>query len=403
MSRLIRRILMIVVLLAIAAAVAWAFVPKPVDVDVARVDFGPLRVTVDEDGKTRIRERYVVSAPLSGRLQRIALKAGDEVESEMTVLALIEPTDPALLDVRAVAEAEARVRATEAAISRSDALMARAQQTVEYNRRERERLQSALERDAARQRELDAKVFAENVAEQDLRSAEFERDIARFENEQAKAALMRTRGEGGSTESSHFAIRSPISGRVLRVLQESMSVVPAGTPLIEVGDPLDLEVVIDVLSSDGAKVQPGATVTFDGWGGDHELLGTVRRVEPSAFTKISALGVEEQRVNVIVDFASPPEERASLGDAFRVDGHIVLWEQPRVLKAPMNALFREGEKWRAYVIEGGRAVKRDLAIGRQNGLEAEIAGGLQAGDAIIIHPADTVQDSVRVKARAAID
>ena len=408
MSRVIRRILLVIVVLAIVGAVAWAFVPKPVPVDVARADFGPLRITVDEDGKTRIRERYVVSAPLAGRLQRIVLKAGDEVKAEETVLGLIEPTDPTLLDVRARAEAEARVRAGEAAISRSDAVLARAHETLDYNRRERERMQAAMEKDAARQRELDARIFAEKVAEQDLRSAEFERDIARFELEQAKAALLRTQSESAGNvpstaaegaEGPHFAIRSPINGRVLRVLQESMSVVPAGAPLIEVGDPRDLEVVIDVLSSDGAKVEPGATVIFDGWGGDHELLGTVRRVEPSAFTKISALGVEEQRVNVIVDFVTPPDQRASLGDAFRVDAHIVLWEQPKILKAPMSALFRDGEKWHVYAIEAGRAVKRTIDIGRQNGLEAEIAGGLKAGDAVIIHPSDAVHDGTRVRPR----
>lgn len=400
MPLLLRRLVLVIVLLAIAAAVAWAFVPKPVPVDVASVDYGPLRVTVDEDGKTRIRERYIVSAPLGGRLQRIALKAGDEVTAEETVLALIEPTDPSLLDARTLAEAQARVRTAEAAITRSDSILLRAQETLEFNRRERQRLQEAMDRDASRPREMDAKVFAEKTAEQDVKTAEVERDIAKFELEQAQAALLRTRAEGTSVDDAHFAVRSPINGRVLRVMQESMAVVPAGTPLVEVGDPRDLEVVIDVLSRDGARIEPGAKVILDGWGGGHELIGSVRRVEPSAFTKISALGVEEQRVNVIVDFTTPAEERSTLGDAFRVDAHIVLWEQPKVLKAPMSALFRDGDRWQAFVIEGDRAAKRTIDVGRQNGLEAEVFGGLQPGESLIIHPGDAVTPGVRVQPRS---
>lgn len=434
MPKLLRRIVLALVLLMIAAAVAWAFLPKPAQVDVARIDYGPLRVTVDEDGKTRIRERYIVSAPLGGRLQRITLKAGDAVTAEETVLAVIEPTDPALLDARAHAEARARVEAAQAAVDRAEALLVRAQQTLDYNRRERERLEAALQRDAAKQREVDEKVFAERVAEQDLRSAEFQRDIARFELAQARAALLRTRGDsptepgsvpttapgspaaspapppgdppqngaemGSDAAGLHFVIRSPIGGQVLRVMQESTAVVMPGTPLIEVGDPRDLEVVVDVLSRDGARIEPGAMVYLSGWGGERELTGAVRRVEPSGFTKISALGVEEQRVNVIVDLTTPTQQRQTLGDWFRVDAHIVLWEQGHVLKAPMSALFRDGERWQAYVMEDGRAAKRTVQVGRQNGLEAEILDGLRPGETVIIHPPDTVHDAARVQPRS---
>jgi HlyD family secretion protein len=403
---LLRRIILIVVVLLIAAAVVYAFLPKPVDVDVAMVDFGAMRVTVDEDGQTRIRERYIVSTPLAGRVQRIELDPGDPVQADQTVVALIDPTDPALLDVRARSEAEARVNAADAALSRAEAMLLRAKETLAFEQSELRRLSELAEREAARGRELEQKIFAEKIAEQDARSAEFARDIAKFELDQAKAALLRTTGESaenGEGEDAaadpHFAIRSPINGQVLRVLQESMAVVSAGTPLIELGDPHDLEVVIDVLSPDGAKIAPGARVILDGWGGERDLIGAVRLVEPSAFTKISALGVEEQRVNVIVDLVTPPEERTMLGDAFRVEAHIVLWEQLSVLKAPMSALFREGEQWMAFVVEGGRAVKRTLRIGHSNGIEAEIIEGLRPGEHVIIHPSDLVSEGARVKGR----
>jgi HlyD family secretion protein len=405
MSRLLRRILLALVLVMIAAAVAWAFIPKPVPVDVAEIDFGPLRVTVDEDGKTRIREKYVVSAPLAGRLQRIQLDPGDPVKAEETVIALIAPTDPSLLDVRALTEAEARVNAAEAGVNRADALLARAQETLDYTRRERDRYEAAFARDAARQQELDNRVFAHQVAEQDLRSAQFGRDVAKFELEQAKAALLRTQPDSGNDDNpdltpAHFAIHSPINGEVLRVMQESAAVVTPGMPLIELGDPRDLEVVVDVLSTDGAKIEPGATVIFDGWGGEHELFGKVRHVEPSGFTKISALGVEEERVNVIIDFTSPPQERSTLGDHFRVDAHIVLWQQDRVLKVPMSALFRSGEEWSVFTIDGGRAERRTIQIGRRNGFEAEVIDGLRPGERVITHPSDAVKDNGRVAPRS---
>jgi HlyD family secretion protein len=408
----VRRIFIIVVLLLIGAAVVYAFLPKPVEVDVATIDFGPMRVMVDDDGQTRIKEKYIVSTPLAGRVQRIELDPGDAVTANQTVVALIDPTDPALLDVRAHTEAEARAKAAEAALSRADAMLLRAQETLAFEQRERQRLAELSEREAARGRELEQKIFAEKIAGQDLRSAEFARDIAQFELEQARAALLRTSGSGAGatttpaadsidsiTANGHFAIRSPISGEVLRVMQESMTVVSPGTPLVELGDPRDLEVVVDVLSTDGAKIERGAAVILDGWGGEHNLTGVVRLVEPSAFTKISALGVEEQRVNAIVDLLTPAEQRTTLGDGFRVEAHIVLWEQPKVLKAPMSALFREGEAWVTYVVDGGRATKRTLRVGRQNGMEAEILDGLRPGDTVIIHPSDAVQERSRVTAR----
>lgn len=403
---------MAVVLLAVAAGLVWAFLPKPVAVDVAAVDRGMLRVTVDQEGKTRVRERYVVSAPLAGKLQRISLKAGDAVAARETLLAQIEPVEPQLLDVRARAEAEARVRAMEASVARAEAMRERAQTSLEWALAEVNRLRVASEQDAVTPRELDQARTAQRTAERELQAADLGRQVAAFELEQARAALMRTMPAGTTQpatepESGPFAIRSPISGRVLRVIQESAAVVQAGEPLLEIGDPNDLEMVIDVLSTDAVRIVPGASVIIERWGGPRDLAGKVRLIEPSGFTKISALGVEEQRVNVIADFDAPPAERSGLGDAFRVEARIVIWEEPNVVKAPMSALFRgagrggvasdQAGDWLAYVVKGDRASLRAVRLGRQNGLEAQVLEGLEAGEQVILHPSDRIADGVRVK------
>jgi len=399
MPQFLRRLVLVLVLLAAAAGLAWTFWPRPIEVDIARVDVGSLRVTVDEDGQTRIKERYVLSAPLAGRLQRVALDPGDAVVAAETVVAVIDPSQPALLDVRDRAEAMARVNAAQAALQRAEPTLLRARQMLEFEHREASRYREIMERDVARPRELDKQILAEQIAEQNLRSAEFDRDISRFELEQAQAALLAVSPDSDDAPLPHFEMRSPITGQVLRVLQESAAVVTPGTPLLELGDPSDLEVVVDVLSTDGAKIQPGTRVILDGWGGENELQGVVRLVEPSAFTKVSALGVDEQRVNVIIDLLGKAEDRPTLGDGFRVEAHVVLWEQPNVLKVPMSALFRVGEWWAVYVLADDRATRRQVQIGRENGLEAQVVDGLDAGEQVIIHPTDAIAEGVRVEAR----
>lgn len=394
--RTIRRVLLIVLVLAGLGAIVYALLPRPVRAETTAVVRGPLRVSVDEDGQTRIKERYVVSAPLAGRLARISLREGDPVTAEQTSLAQIDPVDPSLLDPRARAEAEARVKAAEASVEHSGAAFQSAQAALELAQSELERLREARAKSAAGVLELERAEATARIREEEMRAAGFARDIARFELDVAKAALVRT-SPGTEEASWRFSITSPVSGRVLRVMQESAGVVQAGTPLLEVGDPSDLELVVDLLSSDAVAVRPGARAVLERWGGDAPLHGRVRLVEPAAFTKISALGVEEQRVNVIIDFEDPPEARAGLGDAFRVEARIAVWEQPDVLQVPTSALFRRADRWAVFVLENGRAATRDIEIGRRNAERAQVLSGLHEGDIVIIYPSDQVRDSVRIQ------
>lgn len=399
MKRLWRWTLTVILLLAAAAAVVVVFRPQPVPVDVAEVTRGPMQVTVEDDGQTRIRERYTISAPLAGQLQRIVLDPGDAVTANETLLAVIDPTDPALLDVRARAETEARVSTAEAALSRAEVVLERAQVAYNFALRERQRATEAAASGAAGAGELDEATMLFETAQQDARSAEFARDIARFELEQARAALLRTQPDGAAGEQAGFQIIAPVSGVVLRLFQESTAVVAAGTPLLEVGDPSDLEIVVDVLSTDAVLIEPGDEAVIERWGGGEPLRGAVRLVEPAAFTKISSLGVDEQRVNVIIDLLSPPEERGSLGDAYRVEAAIVLWESADALRVPAGALFQEDGQWRVFLLRDGVAVERPVEIGRRTGVVAQVLGGLERGDVVVAYPSDRVRDGVRVAPR----
>lgn len=396
--RTVRRFLLLFFVLGAIAGIAYALWPAPVRVEAARVARGPMRVTVDEDGQTRIKERYIVSAPLAGRLARIDLREGDPVAAEKTVLALIEPVDPTLLDPRARAEAEARVRAAEAAVEHSGAALQSAAAALELAQSELANLRDARSKGAAGVLELERAEAVARIREEEARAAGFARDIARFELDLAKAAFLRTDPQGVNAD-WRFPITSPITGHVLRVLQESAGVVQAGTPLLELGDPQDLELVVDILSSDAVAVRPGAQAVLERWGGEAPLQGRVRLVEPAAFTKISALGVEEQRVNVIIDFADPPEVRVGLGDAYRVEARIVVWESADVLKVPTGALFRHADSWAVFVIADGRAAARDVTIGKRNAQEAQVLSGLAEGETIVVYPSDKVRAGVRVEPR----
>ncbi|MCP3902201.1 MAG: HlyD family efflux transporter periplasmic adaptor subunit [Planctomycetes bacterium] len=397
----LRRIILVIVCLLVLAALVVAFLPEPIPIDLLDVTRGPLSVTVDEEGVTRIRERYVVSAPLAGRLRRIDLDPGDSVEAVTTAVAIIEPTDPQLLDARARAEAEARVLASEAAVSQSEAKLGEARSSFDFAENDLAKIRDAFERGASSPRELDEKAVLRRNAMESYRAAQFAADIARYELELARSALLhttpRTDPDAPVGESAvRFPILAPISGRVLRVFQESVAVVAPGTPLLEIGDPADLELVIDVLSTDAVRILPGAEVIIEHWGGDEPLAGRVRLVEPSAFTKISALGVEEQRVNVIADFVTPIAERPTLGDGYRVEGRIVTWDAEDVVRVPTAALFREDGAWAVYVVEAGRATLRTIEVGKHNGLIAEVREGLAADEQVIAHPSDRVTDGIKV-------
>ena len=415
MLKLLKKSVWYVIASVIVAMVAFAFVPKPVEVDVARVERGLMRVTVDQDGKTRVKERYVIAAPLMGRLIRVNLKAGDPVEAGKTVVAAIVPTPPELLDARAREEAEARVRAAEASLLQAEPMIARAtarrdQAVVDLERARKMSLDSVVSQD-----EMDQKMLAVSVTEAEAKAATFARDVARFQLEQARAALARTSvpstanslspatapivEDTPASADSIFQIISPVSGYVLRVWQESEAPVNPGTQLLEVGDISELEAVIDVLSRDAVNVRMGAPVLLERWGGGDALRGAVRRVEPSGFTKISALGVEEQRVNVIVDFTDDQNARESLGDGYRVDARIIIWEKSDVVKVPVGALFRNGTDWSVFVVNAGKASERKLKLGRMNAGEAEVLDGLSDQDVVIMHPSDKIKNDVKVVER----
>jgi HlyD family secretion protein len=378
----------------------WSFWPQPVLVELETIAAGPLQVTVDEDGKTRIKERYIVSSPVAGQLSRITLDPGDKVEAGSTLLATMMPNVPDLLDPRTQLQAEAKVHSAESALARAEPLVERAKNELSLAESQIERARKLAQTHAISSERLDELETQARSRAHDYRSALFMRDVAQFELDLAKAALWRpSPDDSAATQPAPLAIRSPINGEVLRVFQESARSLAGGTPLLEIGDPSNLEVEVDVLSNDGVRIRPGTPAYLEQWGGDFPLKAVVRLVEPAAFTKISALGVEEQRVNVILDINEPVERRRALGDAFRVEARIVIWKSDNVLQVPTGALFRHGDDWAVFVIDNGRARLRSVQIGQRNSLAAEIRGGLRKGDQVIMHPSDQVNDGVTVRQR----
>jgi HlyD family secretion protein len=374
----------------------WAFRPQPVPVQIAEVRKGLFEQTVEEDGKTRVRERYVVSAPVAGRLTRMRLKAGDLVRNGMAVASL-SPSVPSMLDARTARELAERANAAQAALDAARARVGRAEAALEQARTDIRRVSKLHAEGFLAATALEQSELAQRVQAKDLEASRFAQEAAAHDLAQARAALMRAR-EGASIirPGTSWEIQSPVDGRVLRVLQESETVVGIGTPLLEIADPSDLEVVIDVLSTDGVRIPAGARVALDA-GADLRLAGRVRHVEPAAFTKVSALGVEEQRVNVIVDIVSAPERWRSLGDQYRVDARIVVLERHDVVIVPLAALFRDGDTWAVFVAAGNRAEKRDIAVGARTQLEAWVENGLSPAERVIIYPSDSVSDGKRVK------
>jgi HlyD family secretion protein len=384
------------VVIVVAAVGYWAFKPAPVAADFGSVERGHLQVTVNEEGQTRLRDRYVVSAPLPGRMRRIELEPGDPVIAGKTMLAQFVPGDPALLDVRTRAELEARVRAAESAVGGARADRERIDAELAFARSELKRLDALVEERVIAPRELEAAQRQAQALERARQSADFAARTAQHQLEVARASLLQTRG--GRT--AIIPLYSPVNGVVLRLLQESETVVPTGQPLIEVGDLRDLEIVSDLLSSAAVSVKAGQPVLIEQWGGENALRGRVRRIEPSGFTKISALGVEEQRVNVIVDFDEPRETWQSIGDGYRVELRIIVWQKDNVLKVPTSSLFRHEGKWAVYRVDGDVAVRQLVEIGQRNGLEAEVTSGLEAGQRIIVYPSDAIADGIKVRARS---
>jgi HlyD family secretion protein len=383
---------------AVSAALLWAFAPRPLAVEVARAAMGPYEQAVLEDGRTRLRDRYALSAPLAGRLARIALREGDAVEAG-AVVATITPALSPMLDERARREQSARAEAADAAVRRAEAGVQRSRVAVEQARIELRRGEQLAQQNFISPAKVDADRLALQAAQMDLEAAVQSRQVAGHERDTARAALIAIRTPGSSEGS--FALRSPVSGRVLRVAQTSETTVMLGAPLIDIGDTGRLEIVAELLTTDALQTRPGAPVRVERWGGESVLEGRVRGVEPAAFTKVSALGIEEQRVNVLIDLAGPPELWRALGDGYRVGVRIVTLSRSSVLRVPVSAVFPQPRGGMAvFVVKGGRAQLAPIEFGGRNGSEAWVRGGIGEGAEVIVYPPATLRDGMRVKVRA---
>jgi HlyD family secretion protein len=388
----IRRVVTVFVLVGIAAMIARAARPQPLPVQAAAVTRGPLRVTVDEEGRARVADRYQLSAPLAGTLSRVTVRAGDRV-ARGQVVARLDPLPAPAMDPRNRAATEARMRAAEDGQRQARAAVERVRTALEYARRRADRARELVTRGAMSRVELEQSEGEQRSLEAELLSAQAGVRVAGHEVEVSRAALgMQPASRvGDSTE-----VLAPVTGVVLRVQQQSEGPVNAGTPIVELGDPTAFEVVVDVLTADAVRVRERAAVTLDGWGGAETLRGHVRRVEPSAFTRVSALGVEEQRVSVLVDLDDPRERWSAIGDGYRVSAHITLWESPSALRVSSSALFRRGDRWSAFVLRDGVARVVDVTVGERAGAEVQVLGGLTEGARVILHPSDKVKDGVAV-------
>jgi len=391
LQRWTRRLVWLLVLAGLAALVVRALQPKPVPVDLATVTRGPLVVTVDEDGRTRVRDRYKIAAPLAGNVARIELRPGDLVQ-EGAVLARIEPTPPPLLDERSRAEAEARVRSAEAAERQAQAALTRASGARSFTEGEAKRLEQLG--DGATAQELARARFDRQGAAQEETSAKFAAQVARYQAQVARVALASIQGKERRGE--QLEVTAPIGGRVLQILHESEGFVSAGTGLLELADPSAMEVVVDVLTADAVRIEPGASATLRAWGGEGELRARVRRIDPAAFTRVSALGVEEQRVNVVLDLVDPHDQWQRLGDGFRVDVSIEVWREDNAVQVPLSALVRREAGWSTFIHDGESVRLRPIEVGAQSGLMVHVRGGLEPGERVVIYPSDKVVDGALV-------
>ena len=380
---------------AVVAALAWGFWSGPVSVEGAQVVRAPLRVTVEEEGRTRVKDRFIISAPVAGYLQRIQLEVGDAVTQGQT-LAVMEPLRPEVLDPRSRARAEAQVAAAQAALKSAEEQVISARAEDVYTQAEYRRKQQLLKDELVSQGDLDQAQTLARQATAAKRSAVFAVEVARFDLEAAQTTLQYSISGNGTEALETVKLRAPVASRVLAIHHESEGVVVTGEDLLEIGDPGALEVAVDVLSADAVRIRPGGAVQLQRWGGEQPLDGVVRIVEPTGFTKISALGVEEQRVWVIADITSPREQWLQLGDGYRVEAHFILWEEQDVLQIPASALFRHADDWAVFAIRDGKARRVAVQIGHSNGLVTQILSGMAAGEAVIMHPDDRIEDGVRV-------
>ncbi len=374
----------------------WALLPAPQGVEVATVQRGAFEQTVNELARTRIRDHYTVSAPLNGEVERITLREGDDVAAG-TILARLRPVLPALLDSRTELELRRRVEAARAAKEAADARVARSGIAVVQARSDAERNRQLAPSHLVAAAKLEADELTLAMATQELESAKANSHVALHDIDIAVAALARARDPGQGARDTQWPLAAQIAGRVLRIQQKSSGTVGVGAPLIELGDPANLEVLIELLTTEAPQVTAGATVRLINWGGAGPLIGRVRRIEPWGFTKVSALGVEEQRVNVLVDIVSLRQEWATLGEGYRLDAEIQVYRNNQALTVSTGALFRAGDRWFVYLVSAeNRALQIAVTLGHRNDRFAEVLSGLKAGDRVIVYPSDTIHDGVRV-------
>jgi HlyD family secretion protein len=381
------------VFIVLAALVAWALRPQPISVEIAEATKGAFEQTVSDDGQTRVRDRYVIAAPLAGNVDRIQLEVGDPVK-QGAIVAELTPTAPAFLDARTQRELRERIGAAEAQLARGRAETAKTQAQRDQARADRDRQVRLSKEGFISQTSLEQAELALRTAERAVDAARFAEQAAAHELAQARAALTRYESKEPATR---WPVTSPVAGVVLRVVQKSEGPVALGAPLLEVADPRSLEAVVDVLSQEAVAVRPGMPARLELGQGVPPLAARVRLVEPAAFTKVSALGVEEQRVNVVLDFAEPLDKVQTIGDGFRVEAHIVTYREENAVGVPVGALFREGAGWAAFVVDGERAHKRAVKLARRNNLEAMIEDGLKPGDRVVVYPSDALKDGSRVE------
>ncbi|WP_436714415.1 HlyD family efflux transporter periplasmic adaptor subunit [Roseiconus lacunae] len=395
--RIASKVLWSIVSLGVVSFIVYGYLPQPIEVEAVKPIVGSIAITVEDDGETRIRERYVLSAPVTGKMLRVELHAGDPVTAGETEIALIQPSDPSLLDARSRAEAQARVRVAVAAYGQASTTVQRVKEALKLAEQDFERAVKLRKSNAMAQAEYDAAENRSRLAMADVRSAESAQRVAQYEIDQAEATVRYIKATYDPNDDNFFTVVSPITGKVLEVHREDSGIVASGTAIASIGNPSDLELVIDVLSTDAVKVCAGDPVIIEHWGGDEPLDGVVRVVEPSAFLKISALGVEEKRVNVIVDFTDPFQERNSLGDGFRIEARIIVDEtSPDSISVPTGTLFRQGEAWQVYRIIDDAAELTTVQVGKTNGLRTEILPGITKSDRLILHPTQSIQTGVQV-------
>lgn len=389
-----RRLIILLATVSVLGLIIWAFMPRPVVVEVAAVAPQTIEVSVEEEGEARIREVYTLSATIAGKLSRISLHAGDPVVAQETVVASIGPAAPAFLDSRSRAVAEATMAAAKSAVDLARAQVVQAEATLEFMTSEANRASALFEKLAISERALSNAVLEQKTAQATLDSARANLAVRERQKDSAEAALLN--GDANGAEACCLSLIAPVSGRVLRVLTEDEQVVQVGTPILEIGNPGNLEVVVDLLSRDSVRVQPGAKAEITGWGGP-PIAAQVERVEPVATPKISALGIDERRVEIFLTLTGDPNEWQLLGHGFRVIARIALWREEGVLAIPVGALFRDGSNWATYVVRDGRAQLETITLGERNESYAQVLAGLEAGDQVILHPSDLISEGIRVE------